>query len=355
MTWIFYLVLGSLLGLTLLAGRRRALVQWQLYTIVIVLALVAGLRYGDFDYVNYAEIFADVPAFSELSLDAISGIHGEWGFLALVSLAKGFGIGFTGFLLLLAFATVALVAFSTYRLSYVPLASMVFYFSHVFLLREMMQIRAALAVAVVLFAFSLSPGMLKRSAVIAMAALFHAGAAIILPFYWLLSKKEFAWRTFVILLVFGLLISVVGLGKPITHFLAAQGVLPAAVETYIGWDEYNGRLSTLGNPVLWKAVLILYLLRRTPNEELGEAVGVLRNLYAAGVLLFLCLSDFAILAGRLSTFLFLGEAILVSWAFFYRRTNLRWGMIFGVIVLAQLSMDILVTGVHQDIRFGVYD
>lgn len=346
MIWIFYVPFLITSVLILMSGRRNGFVVAQLFVVTSIFALLAGTRYGDNDYSNYADIFKAIPYLDGFDLASVEEIHGEIGYLFTASIAKTFGFNHQGFLFLIAATTVAFIALATWRLSYFPLASMLFYYSHVFLLREMMQIRAALAIAIMLLAFSLH-GNFKRIAGILGASLFHSGALIVLPFYLLVQKLDFNWKSYLPVFLFALSVSTVGVAQPLTALLAEIGLLPAAVATYVGWDIYNARLNVLTNPVTWKAFFILYCLRKVTNEELGSAIGLLRNLYASGLLVFLCFADFAILAGRLSTFLFLGEAILLSWALFYQR-NRNIGILICILAsLAQLSLNLLLNNVHQ--------
>jgi hypothetical protein len=316
--------------------------------VACVLSLLASTRYADNDYFNYEEMFSQVPDVWSFSSAAISEIHGETGFLLLMSVAKTIGFSFQGCLALIATVTVALVAVATWRLSYFPLASMLLYYSHVFLLREMMQIRAGLAVAVIIFTFSISEGIWKRIVAILLAATFHSGALIVLPFYLFFQKRVFRWRLFLILFFVALAFSVVGVAKPLTDFLASVGVLPAAVAQYVGWEGYNDRINVLVSPVTWKAFFVLYALRNVTEKELGRSLGAIRNLYACGLIFFLSFSDFAILAGRLSTFLFFGESILLAWALFYKKDKVRGFGLCVAIAFAQLTLNLYLNGIHSE-------
>jgi hypothetical protein len=348
MNWLFYIPFGIIAFLSAVAGRRRNFVIVQVLVVACVLALLAGTRYGDNDYANYGEIFYQVPELADFSLDAVSEIHGETGFLFLASTAKTIGLSFQSFLMIIAIASVGLVGAATWRLSYFPLVSMLLYYSHVFLLREMMQIRAGLAVAVVLIFFSFTEGFLKRFVGILFASLFHGGALIILPFYVFVHVVKYRWRLFLLVFLIAMAFSVVGVAKPLTELLASMGILPSAVAQYVEWEGYNARINALLSPVTWKAFFVLYSLKAVTDEELGRTLAVIRGIYACGLIVFLSFSDFAILAGRLSTFLFFGESVLLAWALFYKRDK-RYGFALCLLIaFMQLTLNLYMNEIHEE-------
>ncbi|NHQ85977.1 EpsG family protein [Iodobacter sp. HSC-16F04] len=347
MLWLFFVPFIYLCVLACLVNLDKKYTNFYLALIFLLLSFFAGLRSVDADYAVYADIFNEIPYINTFSLSTTTDIHGEIGFLFFGSIVKSLGLGFESFVFLCALVSVSLVVLSAKKLSYNPVLSLLFYFSHVFLLREMIQIRAALAVAIVLFSFSISISVWKRVVFILFSTLFHSGAIIIIPFYLLLRKTVFKWDVFLLIFGVSLLASNVGVAKPLIHLLTNVGLLPQAVANYVEWDLYNYHLSTFTNPVVWKAVIVLYFLRNFDRTQLGDSLYVIRNIYASGLIFMLLFSDFAIIAGRISTFLFFGEIMLISWAFLYKNRKFSAVLLVVLLSLMQLTLNLYVNESHQ--------
>ncbi|HFM1233944.1 TPA: O75 family O-antigen polymerase, partial [Escherichia coli] len=92
-------------------------------------------------------------------------------------------------------------------------------------------------------------------------------------------------------------------------------LLPTAISNYVGWEEYDYRVSIFTNPVFIKGVFLIVLMHKYVLSDIkNEKIIVLYNLYVLGVLAMVALSGMAILSGRLSSFLTLGESILIVYA-----------------------------------------
>jgi hypothetical protein len=79
------------------------------------------------------------------------GIHGEFLYLIGNSILKDFTENFVYLFLIIATFAVGLNCYSSYKYSPYPLVSVFLYYSHPYLYKELIQMRAGLACAVVLF------------------------------------------------------------------------------------------------------------------------------------------------------------------------------------------------------------
>ncbi|EAQ6900007.1 EpsG family protein, partial [Salmonella enterica] len=143
----------------------------------------------------------------------------------------------------------------------------------------------------------------------------------------------------------------------ILNTLIHYNLLPDAVANYIGWEEYDYRINIFTNPVFIKGVMIVFLMKKyikiNINNEKDKVV-ILYNLYVLGVLAMVGLSEMAILSGRLSSFLTLGESILIVYGLFYKR-NISVGFVFFLLLtFIQMGYDLLISNVHPKLSLFIF-
>ncbi|EPQ6906580.1 EpsG family protein [Citrobacter freundii] len=349
MNYFLLFLLFSFLLLSLLTGKIKALNSYITVCLSVFLIFIAGLRINDSDYVAYNNIFLETPELFDFTLSSIKNIHGELGYLFISSLVKTLGGGFLLFIFIVSFISVGLTTVSFQRLSIIPLLSLLLYFSHVYLLREMIQIRAGLAVAIVLYGFSVSSKISVHLFSVLLASFFHSGAFIIIPFYFCARWAMINFKWFIVLFLGATFFSEMGGLEKLLTVMLNFGVLPTGVANYIGWDLYDYKLPLLFNPVMWKCLLIIYLTKDIFNLKVGcrnNTLGIIRELYVYGLLVMVAFSHIAILSGRLSTFLSFGENILIVYGLFYNFKPAIAYIIVFFICIAQMSYDLLYLDVH---------
>ncbi|MND36923.1 hypothetical protein D3C87_886890 [compost metagenome] len=354
MLWFFFALLTLIFIFSLLSLRQSHHpigAALHIY-ICVVIILFAGLRGGDRDFFVYQEIYEATPLINDFSLEFVRNIHGEIGYLLLSSLLKSIGLGFNFFLLAIATLSVSLIAVSTYRLSPIPLLSMAIYFSHFFILREMMQVRAGLSIAILLYFLSSYKNIFLVFLGVIIASLFHSGALIIIPFLPFLNNRAFiSFKLYLCTFILCVILGNIGFLNILLTYFSDIGLLPKAINNYIGWSLYDYKLPVFTNPVTWKAIFIIYIMGKIESEVIGSFVNRLRILYSYGLLFMVLFSDMAILAGRLSTFLFCAENILIVWALTFcakkKHITILGG---GVIAFMQLAYDLMILRYHDDYR-----
>ncbi|WP_308811412.1 hypothetical protein [Salmonella enterica] len=95
-----------------------------------------------------------------------------------------------------------------------------------------------------------------------------------------------------------------------------------------------------------------YIKLNINNEK--DKVVILYNLYVLGVLAMVGLSEMAILSGRLSSFLTLGESILIVYGLFYKR-NISVGFVFFLLLtFIQMGYDLLISNVHPKLSLFIF-
>jgi len=129
-----------------------------MYTFLIVLlALLAGLRYGTADYIGYINIFEWTPdlitTVSNNDYTYFFTMREEIGYLFLNSFVKVFTDEYIWFFFLVASISMTMYYFSIRKYAIYPMLSILLYFSMVYMVKDMAQIRQGLAIAI--FAYSL--------------------------------------------------------------------------------------------------------------------------------------------------------------------------------------------------------
>lgn len=184
--WFYYVCFLCILALRIGTRRTKLL---RLLLIGVALLLIAGLRAEtvDHDYLGYLEYYDNVlyagfvnvePTFIALA-HAISSTLDNPLILFLVYAALGTSLKLIGIA----------------QLSRYPLASALIYFSGFFLLWEMTQIRAAVAGGLLLVSirYIRERRAIPYFSLASLAALFHYGAIIYLPLFFLRPDRIKPW------------------------------------------------------------------------------------------------------------------------------------------------------------------
>ncbi|HHI2490347.1 TPA: O75 family O-antigen polymerase [Escherichia coli] len=328
---------------------------YLMFFLVVLMVLISGLRMNDSDYIEYRKMYNEVPILCDFSLASIRDIHGEVGYLFLSSIFKTLCLPFQLFLFFIAFLSLLLTYFSFRKICLIPILSLVFYLSHAFIVRDLIQIRAGLAVSISLYSIIKFKGNKSIITGVLFASLIHSGALIIALCYPFFKKKYITLKMMLFLFLVSIIFSYLnGLNLSI-QLLSQYSLLPTAISNYVGWEEYDYRVSIFTNPVFIKGVFLIVLMHKYVLSDIkNEKIIVLYNLYVLGVLAMVALSGMAILSGRLSSFLTLGESILIVYALFYKRNTPLAFLIFSFLTIVQLGYDLFISNVHPELTLIIF-
>lgn len=279
-----------------------------------LLALFAGLRYNTGpDYMPYMQMFDDVSGFWNVleGTSNFADIPAEPGYLLFNSLIKSI-FGDAAFLFLyMALFGLGFIFYSTYKYSPFAMISIFIYFTRFYYLRDMGQIRTAMASAIMLFSIS---AIAERQfwrfiGLLVLASSFHKAALIFLPIYFIGSgqlKKKFYY--------YGIIIS---------YIIAATVPFKELITVYFLGNENNVlvdyALSVYGedlgifNPVgLMQALLLcLFVYFKEKLEKKIRTFNVVLNIYAISTYWLIIFSSLGIIAGRIGNMLATVEIILI--------------------------------------------
>lgn len=318
--------------------------SWLLLIITISMFLFAGFRGAiDNDYNMYSEIYRYI---SESSFkDALWPESFEISFTVEIGfrfLNKVIAMLFDNaqiIFLCMAVLSVTINNKVIYKLSPLPFVSILLYFVHNFLLRDMMQIRSGLACAFCMLALYdfIKHKSLRFYLYVLIGALFHTVALIFMVFP-IVMRMKLTKKQFTVLLLSCFVIAAVSpLGSLIRIF--PMGDAFAKVQGYA--NNSHSEAIGLTNPVLIKQLLIsgicLYFY-----DLLNARRAAFKALYVSyfiGTCWLLLFVDFGIIAGRVATVFSSVEVILIAIileAFFLKVPFLKFMSFLFLLVFAAL-------------------
>ena len=293
--------------------RQRKVV---LFFLLIALVLFAGCRYqiGANDFEEYTRSYADVVKnglnYSKYSSSAAifePGFVVTYFVCSFISPSPIWALCFIAFL----GVGINILCYKQYSPRFF-LFAVLFYFVHTYLLREMSLIRSGVAAAICLYSLRyVAKGLFNKfmlTLVIAMS--FHLAAivfVIVYPFY------RFNWtpKTWGYIVVICLVSSYVFSAGMLLNALPKIGIL-ARLSNY-SWMIGSSKLGILTNPTVLKQLFFvgisLFFYR-----QLDQKVPMFRVLltpYILSVCWLMVWNDFAIMGGRMATFLTVTEVLII--------------------------------------------
>lgn len=268
------------------------------------------------DDLAYIRIFDSIRS-DGFSFEYLAKSYIEYGvepFFYIVNVLVGLvDDGYTYLFFCVALISVGIAARRYFVLSPAPILSLILFFSHTFLYRDINQIRAACAAAIALYVleFVQRRDFLRFVIVVVLCACFHVAsvALLLLTILFLVSPSR---RLFIFTVLTGLSVSILGAGKLI-GYLPMPVVIAGKIRSYAENAQYSQSLGFLDITNI-KNVALFFVLALFWNK-LSRRVryfDVMACIFSFGVAWRLAFTDFAIIAGRVSTFFTITEVLLVS-------------------------------------------
>jgi hypothetical protein len=312
-----FLVLAALTLVVELKQFKALRILFYIFCSLSVFAFAAFRTAGvGADDLAYIRIFDSIRS-DELSFENLVKSYTEYGVEPLFYIVNVFiglvGDEYTYLFFYVALISVGISAHRYYLLSPVPLLSLILFFSHTFLYRDINQIRAAIAAAIALYLieFVQRKDFLRFIIVVVLCACFHVAsvALLLLTILFLVSPSR-PLSIFTVLA--GLFVSISGAGKLI-GYLPMPVVIAGKIRSYAENAQYSQSLSFLDITNI-KNIVLFFVLALFWNK-LSRRVryfDVMACIFSFGVAWRLAFTDFAIIAGRVSTFFTITEVLLVS-------------------------------------------
>lgn len=286
---------------------------------VVILILFSGFRSVDAtsDTLNYINRFLYTP-------DAIHWFNGDYtykyfdtymepGYLFFGAIIRVFTDSYVFLLTSVSVFSIGIAAFYYYRYSYFPFVTLVLFFVHTYLYRDMTQIRSAIAAAIALFLIGQihKNQHLKIIFTIFFASLFHSAALSYFVVYFL-SFIEYTRLRLIIGYFFALAFGLLHLSSHIIYNLPSISFLTAKINDYQAAAYIDSvKLFDLTNIKNSVVLFVLFFFW----DKIKSKV-----LYFETMMLFyflattwrIAFSDIGIFAARISTFFGIVEVLLIT-------------------------------------------
>lgn len=301
--------------------------KYVLMTACLVLVIMAGTRDAGYwpDTGVYIMSFEDyTPSLFKLNKNSEPFGYSERGFYLLGSFFKIFSSSSVGYLTFIAAVSFVFLYKDFQRYCYYPLFGLCTYISRFYLARNLIQIRAGLSYAIILWGVQyITARDWKRYFFwVFIAYLFHTSALIAVPLYFLcllkIRKKH---------IIAGIIIAFVittAFAGAIKGFIGDASTDLNVATTYTT-EEYTREIG-LANPMIYfqLTILLAYTFGEKKLQKLSEDYYTIRNAYFYSTFILISLSMYTALSGRTSSmFATLEMAIIPAIINTFNR-NVRW-------------------------------
>lgn len=326
-TFSFYFVLIYFCSIVdLYYFKYRKLV---LLVLCLLFCLFAGFRDPEFwpdtdRYLQAYESMTNIFNFNP-SNEGVMEIYSEKGFHFISSIIKTFSDSDVFYLLCLSILSFYFLYKFLRGYCIYPLIGFCIYLSRFFLSRNMMQIRAALAIIIVLCFTNLvrERKFRKYLLIVLLASSLHYSVLMFLPAYYV-CKISMSRKQIVISILLTIMIAVFVANVFVSYFLNIPEI-NALMYVYVDENNY-GYSAGLTNPMIYYQIclLLFYTYQENDIKENDENYYIIRSMYLFGTILLIVFNLFAVLAGRLSTIFSSYEMLMIPSLLCAVSTNRRF-------------------------------
>lgn len=334
-------------------GKNRDAKSLCFLYLMVALCLIAGLRELCFpDTYIYVQAFMNISP-DIFDLDYISyGVnklrlgYGDVGFVFISKLIKMVSDDWTFYLCVVGSLTFLFLYrfISSYNLY--PFIGLFVYISRFMIFRNMAQIRAALALSIVLFAirYTYKRDLLKFLLIVFAASSIHISVLVVIPFYWLGIYRFSTGK--IAAFIAGAFAFAVLCQSFLTSFLQNITAASEIGTSYAGGTSEHTIGRGIYNPMIYYQVvlLLLYSCLKPRLDSSVKYYNTIKNAYLYSTILLIALSPFLIVSGRLSTiFATLEICILPA---FIKATNYKYRE-YTIIAIGLLSVAFFYQNIHK--------
>lgn len=295
-----------------LKGRdRTAFLVLSCALVAIVIGMRNPLMWSD-SAIYYQEFVDIVKPLSEISSIDRPQNYGEMGFFYLGVISKTINNSSTFYFIFVSAITMLFLYLGIKKYTIFPFIALYVYLGR-FVNRNTIQIRAALAVAIIIWGtvYVTKRELWKYLLVVLIASRFHTSAYLAFPLYLMNYVK--IKRSYIYLGIFASLIIAAYFGGTIRDIVSQSEIANEWARSYIEEGSEKAYSNDLTNPVIWYQIFILFIW--TFYEDIlsksTEHYYTIRNAYFYSTVVLIVLCQYAILAGRISTIFATYEMIIV--------------------------------------------
>jgi len=361
-----YFILFSLLSTLSILQFDKEVKKYKLLFFLfsaIVLIVFAGLRQlgvGKDDYSYYQMFIYDAPniydwLFGNYSYD-IHELYMEPGYVFINSFVKIFTSKYEVFFLSIAFISVGIASYNYYKYSQYVFLTLLLFFVHTYLYRDMNQIRAGISASIglLLIAQIYNKEHLKIIFTIFVASLFHLASLSFIIAY-VLGFITWTKKKIVFLYLISLTIGSIGLSKMIVLMLPNVNFLTMKIINYANSQKYSEAISLFDITNIKNSIILFFVVLFW--NKLKSKVP-----YFNTIILFFILStcwriafsDLGILASRVSTFFGIVEVILLPYFIYVFRQKVFIAFLIILYAMAVLYLNITVKEIITNYHISIF-
>ncbi|NBJ07491.1 EpsG family protein [Duncaniella freteri] len=274
-----------------------------LYSVCILMGVMTGFRnHNDWrDTYGYVASFEKIKTLDLFDVNQDNLLYQEKGFYLLTSSIKTLCNNSTFYLLCIGLLSSFLLAKNLSRYCLFPFLGLGIYIARFYMTRDLMQIRAGLAIMIVCYAIQYikRKKLWKYLLIVLLASSMHISVLLAIPFYWI-NKININCRK-ILLWLFVAFVSAFICEAFINLLLNEH--LEIIKQAYIDGNSEYSKGHGLSNPMIYFQCLIL-LVFTFSEKNLKDIIPyyfIFRNGYFYSTILLILLSPYLVLSGRTST------------------------------------------------------
>jgi hypothetical protein len=287
--------------------------------------VLAAARPEHFPDVDTYELMYDFAASGNFSDPLYWAAHGEPGFKILAYTISAIGIGYDGFLLIMAGMSLILLFVISSR-SKIPFSYLWFaYFSCFFITRDLGVIRLSIA-SNILVLFFLEYRLLRQILLLAGASLIFQSFSLIGVVAKFLSRYQVRWTSIIGMFIFSYLVS------NVVSFENLRFLIPdAQIRSYEGTNQANAAGSSMLLPVVRNLFFALFLYFMFKKQTTSKTVRLILWAMFLSAAFYILAADIKIVAQRFSAYF--GAILPVALAYLMIRKSQKNDQFFLLIVV----------------------
>ncbi|WP_323639660.1 EpsG family protein [Pectobacterium polonicum] len=327
--FIFFFFIAFLSLMSNVDGFRRYRLYFFFVT-VFFLILFAGLRSPGvgLDDWNYIYKFLEIPDISYwISGEYIYTFEKAWmepSYLIVGATIRLFSNDPMYLFLIIAFLSVGLASYNYYKLTEFSFLTLLLFFVHTFLYRDINQIRAAVAAAIGLFLVDsiFNKNKTKTIGIILLASSFHVAAlSYFLVFF--LSYFPFSRVRMFVILCISIILGWVGVSGVFLDLLPGLGFVTTKLSDYSTNSVYADSVELFDLTNIKNIFFFIVLLFFGNRIEIkNKYFNTMMLFYFLAVTWRILFSDFGIFSARVSTFFGIVEVILIPFLLYCFKNKL---------------------------------
>lgn len=303
------------------------------------LIMFAGLRnlgVGDDDFGYYEMFMVKAPSvydwlFGNYVYD-IKELYMEPGYVFLNSFLRIFTDEYIVLFLTISFLSVGIASYNYHRYSQYVFLSLLLFFVHTYLHRDINQIRSAVAAAIGLFLISqiYYREHLKVFFTLFMMSLFHL-ASTFLVFVYFLSFMKITKKRVVVIYCISLIFGIIGISQIVINAVPGGGFLAMKLYSYTENKTYADAISLFDITNIKNSIILFVVIVFWERfEKIIPYFPIVVLFYLISVSTRIAFWDLGVLAARISTFFGIVEVILIPYFIYLFRQKI---LIASLIVL----------------------